>query len=312
MQNLYWQNTHNKEVKSIHMLKGHQGSVESVRFDPFNQQRVYTGSYDHTIKVWDIDSQKCIKTLNPHTLGVWCVDASSKDKLIASTSPDNSIIITDTTTDHAVMNFKGHFSKGYWVEFSPNGNKLITSGMDGCIQLFDVKKGNLFKEHRMDNKIVYKSRFVNDNKIMCCTSKGEILLFDENLNLLFEKKLSDTEIRTFNTCGNKMYTSFYDNKLRQFKFEAETSLLEYETDLVAHLDTINVIETCSERNLLLTGCKDSALHAWDMRNNSFKHNLVGHTDQIADIRVQKSGKLLVSASWDQTLRLYDLNKIQED
>ena len=309
MHNPHWQNTHNHELKSLHKFKDHAGSVETVRFCPHNQNKFYSGSHDHTIKQWDVSTLQCLKTLNVHNLGVWCLDPSPTSKLLASTSPDARVLLTDTNTDKVVMNFKGNFSKGYWVEFSNDGDKLVASGMDGCIQLYDIKKGSLYKEHRMDSAIVYNSKFISNDRILCCTSEGEILLFDDNLNVILQKKMTEHEIRSISVKDKRLFTSFYDNKVKGFDLDLANNTVELANEFDAHLDIVNVIRTAPNCGTLFTGSKDSALHAWDLDTCAFKNNLVGHIDQISDISIQQGGKLLVSASWDQSLRLYDISAI---
>lgn len=310
MLNQHWQNTHNKELKSLHQFKGHTGSIETVRFNPFDQNKFYSGSHDHSIKLWDLSNGQNLQTLNVHSSGVWCIDISSKDKLMASTSPDSNIVLTDMNSGQKVNTFKGNFTKGYWVQFSPDGNQLVASGMEGSIQLFDVKKGTLLKDYRIDDAIVYNTKFVNKNKIMSCTSKGDILIFDDSLNLILRKHLTEYEIRTICTKNNKFYTSFYDNKVREYVLNSESSDVDYHNEFEAHADIINVLETAHNHDLLFTGSKDSALHIWDMNTNAFVNNLVGHTDQISDIKMQTNGNILISASWDQTVRSYDVSNVQ--
>lgn len=45
-------------------LKGHTGSVVSL---VFGAGRLYSGSMDKTIRVWDLENMQCIHTLNKHS-----------------------------------------------------------------------------------------------------------------------------------------------------------------------------------------------------------------------------------------------------
>jgi WD40 repeat protein len=52
-----------KEQKRVLSLTGHSDWVTCVAFHP--EGKVFaTGSADHSIKIWDLNSKKCIKTLN--------------------------------------------------------------------------------------------------------------------------------------------------------------------------------------------------------------------------------------------------------
>lgn len=52
-----------------------------------------SGSWDKTIKIWDAESGKCIKTLEGHTKGVRSIAFSPDGKHIVSGSNDNTIKI---------------------------------------------------------------------------------------------------------------------------------------------------------------------------------------------------------------------------
>lgn len=309
MLNPFHQNAENKELKSKNSYKGHTGSVETVRFDTFDQNKFFSGSHDHTVKLWDVNTTQCIQTIKNHTSGVWCIDVSPTDKLLASTSPDATIVISDSSSGKKVMEFKADFVKGYWVEFSPNGNSIVASGMDGSVQLFDVRKGALIKDYKIDNTIVYNTKYRNDAIIVSCTSQGEILYFDSALNLIDKYQVTNKEIRSVCFKNDNLFTSFYDNKVRELSLDVSGKSLTAVSEFDAHINTINVLEASKDRDLLFTGSKDSTLHAWSTNPKTFKNNLVGHTDQISDIRLSKDGGLLVAASWDQSLRVYDISQI---
>ncbi|KAK6930642.1 WD40 repeat [Dillenia turbinata] len=76
-------------------LKGHEGAVVSL---VVGANRLYSGSMDHNIKVWDIDTSQCFQTLNGHsavvmTLLFW-------DQHLFSCSLDNTIKVWAASEDH--------------------------------------------------------------------------------------------------------------------------------------------------------------------------------------------------------------------
>ncbi|KAL7920860.1 hypothetical protein ACQKWADRAFT_152275 [Trichoderma austrokoningii] len=50
----------------LQTLEGHRGWVDSVVFSP-NGQRLASGSYDSTVRVWDANSGACLQTLEGHS-----------------------------------------------------------------------------------------------------------------------------------------------------------------------------------------------------------------------------------------------------
>jgi energy-coupling factor transporter ATP-binding protein EcfA2 len=71
-------------------LEGHSKSVNSVSFSP-DGKTLASGSYDKTIKVWNLETGKEIRTLNGHSNTVNSVSFSPDGKTLASGSHDKTI-----------------------------------------------------------------------------------------------------------------------------------------------------------------------------------------------------------------------------
>jgi WD40 repeat protein len=110
------------QVGKTKVLKGHTNYVLSV-FAKDNM--IISGSYDKTIKIWDIDTGSCLKTLEGHTYSVRSVYV--KDNLIVSGSWDNTIKIWDIDTGTCIKTLTGHTNGGLTVFVKDN---LIISGSE--------------------------------------------------------------------------------------------------------------------------------------------------------------------------------------
>ncbi|KAL2457356.1 Zinc finger CCCH domain-containing protein 48 [Forsythia ovata] len=75
------------------MMKGHNGAVCSLVVGANN--RLYSGSSDNTIRVWDLETFKCIQTLHGHTRDVKSVICW--DKYLLSASLDNTLKVWAAT-----------------------------------------------------------------------------------------------------------------------------------------------------------------------------------------------------------------------
>jgi WD40 repeat protein len=62
-------------------------------------ERLASGSYDNTVKVWDAQSGKVLRTLEGHTNGVWSVSWDARGERLAVGCGDGSHWIWDLTTD---------------------------------------------------------------------------------------------------------------------------------------------------------------------------------------------------------------------
>lgn len=59
----------------LHMLSGHTAAVRCVCY---NGKYVVSGAYDHTIRVWLPDQERCVHTLEGHTNRVYSLVVKRK------------------------------------------------------------------------------------------------------------------------------------------------------------------------------------------------------------------------------------------
>jgi WD40 repeat protein len=125
-------------------LEGHTGFVSSVVYSP-DGKTLASGSLDHTIKIWDTKTGKCINTLKGHKDWVLSVVYSPDGLTLASGSHDNTIKIWDIKTGKCINTlagfFKGHTDSVYSVAYSPDGLTLASHSWDCTIKIWDIKTG---------------------------------------------------------------------------------------------------------------------------------------------------------------------------
>ena len=71
-------------------LEGHSSTVYSVAFDP-SGSRLASGSYDQSVKVWELSTGECVATLEGHSSFVRSVAFDPSGSRLASGSDDRSV-----------------------------------------------------------------------------------------------------------------------------------------------------------------------------------------------------------------------------
>ena len=99
------------------------------------KRQVASGSDDKTVKLWDVTSGECLKTLIGHGKSVWTVSFSQDGKQLASGSDDKTVKLWDvegnkedfltvsgyTVTSVAFSKLQGHL----FTVFALSGDTLI-------------------------------------------------------------------------------------------------------------------------------------------------------------------------------------------
>jgi COMPASS component SWD3 len=69
--------------ETVRVLSGHSSFVFCVRYNP-QANLIVSGSFDESVKIWDVRRGRCMKTLPAHSNPVSGVDVSFDGTLIAS------------------------------------------------------------------------------------------------------------------------------------------------------------------------------------------------------------------------------------
>lgn len=103
-----------------------------------NDGYIASGSYDATIRIWNIESGQLTQLLKGHDFVVADVAFSPDGNLLASASYDESIKIWDWRRSEVLCTLNGHSGFVYSVAFSDAGSILISGGYDGTVRSWDL------------------------------------------------------------------------------------------------------------------------------------------------------------------------------
>ncbi|ETO04759.1 WD-repeat protein, partial [Reticulomyxa filosa] len=148
MSTFFMFDTFRSSSKLINTFIGHTDWVRSIDYSTFGDcQFICSGSHDNTVRVWDVDNNKQIRSFNGHSRHVNCVKFSSyyyhnhHQNVTCSSSWDKTIRFWDFKHNKQLQIFDGYAYGVNGIEFSPfNGGRYLCSGSyDYKIYLWDVE-----------------------------------------------------------------------------------------------------------------------------------------------------------------------------
>ena len=118
----------------------HSMEVNTVAFSP-EGSRVVSGSGDGTLKLWEAQSGRLIRTLEVHA-AVAAVAFSLDGVRVLSGNWDNTVKLWDAATGELVRSFVGHSAYVHSVAFSPDGRHVVSGSSDKTLKLWESPAGS--------------------------------------------------------------------------------------------------------------------------------------------------------------------------
>ena len=119
-----------------------------IFFFYFQSNLVVSGSFDESVRIWDVRTGKCLKTLPAHSDPVSAVHFNRDGSLIVSSSYDGLCRIWDTASGQCLKTLIDDDNPPVsFVKFSPNGKYILAATLDNTLKLWDYSKGKCLKTY---------------------------------------------------------------------------------------------------------------------------------------------------------------------
>ena len=244
----------------------HEGHRECVYTIQFFGKWLVSGSRDHTMRVWDLETKRLRgKPLIGHTQSVLCLqfDPRPEEDVIISGSSDTTIRIWRFSTGQHLQTLKAHKESVLNLRFDER--YLVTCSKDKLIKVWNRQEMDASSPNYP--KIDHKSSAQFPSYIVDTTHYSSLVL---------EQKIANRTIKTLSPYSLVM-------------------------QLEGHGAAINAIQIDCDKIVSASG--DRNIKIWDIRSGRLLHTLVGHHKGIAC--VQFDSKRIVSGSSDNSIRIYD-------
>ncbi len=300
-------------VKEPVILRGHTNAVVNVAITA-DGKRAVSCSYDKSLKVWNLETGKCLMTLKGHTLCVNSIAITPDGKKIVSCSDDETLKLWDLETGKCLDTFIGHKRDVKAVAITPDGTRAVSGSEDETLKLWDLETGECLMtlEGHTDQIWIWGVTVTSDGARVVSASIDKTLKvwhLETGECLATLKGHTDSVYGVAVTPdGKKVVSGAYDKTLKVWDIESKKCLVSLE----GHTSWIAGVAITPDGKRVVSGSADKTLKVWDLESGQCIATFKGHTGDVYGVAVTPDGKRVVSTSLDDTLRIWDMPEIEEE
>src|SRR5262249_49709422 len=129
-----------EEQTPRHVFRGRVGmGLRTLAFSP-NGGRLVAGGEKKTVKIWDVQTERELQSLDGHS-GDVSATAFSPDRegrWVASAGEDSTIKVWNSRTGELVHSFRGHTGLVTSLTFSRDGRQLFSGSRDKTVKVWNL------------------------------------------------------------------------------------------------------------------------------------------------------------------------------
>ncbi len=250
--------------QAIKELRGHSAPVYAIAFQP-DGERMATASFDHTLKVWDVDSGRLVQTFTGHKAKVLALSYSPDGRQLASAGLDGTVRVWDAASGRvrACLTSLNQCVQG--IAFTPDGHRLIACGETGVVEIWRTAEGSL--ERTISVEPAAMPLFA-----VAVSADGGLLA----------------------VAGLDGRIHLHDLATGQARHVLE-----------GHADAVYSLAFAPDGGSLLSGSGDQTVRRWDLKTREQSACLDGHRGAVYQVGYSPDGRRLVSAGTDGEVILWD-------
>ncbi|XP_045396740.1 periodic tryptophan protein 2 homolog isoform X2 [Lemur catta] len=191
---------------------------------------------------------------------------SSGDWIAFGCSGLGQLLVWEWQSESYVLKQQGHFNSMVSLAYSPDGQYIVTGGDDGKVKVWNTLSGFCF--------------------------------------VTFTEHSSGVTGVTFTATGYVIVTSSMDGTVRAFDLHRYRNFRTFTSPRPTQFSCVAVD---SSGEIVSAGAQDSfEIFVWSMQTGRLLDVLSGHEGPVSGLCFNPMKSILASASWDKTVRLWDM------
>ena len=285
---------------------GHLKKVVSVAFPPPDGKAFSVGE-DRSIRIWELDSGRCLKNLRTFTF-VPVAGAFSPDGRLAATSYGDAFKTVDLwNMDQARLLRRYQGMGASQVCFSPDSQYLAASGSAGRIRILDTSSDKIVCELPLSSGRASSLALLEGGKRLAVGMEdGRLMVINvESQAPLFSAEAHQGQVSCMKVSpdGAVILTGGVDEVVRLWELGSAKELIRY----VGHRGTITTVSFVADGVYLVSGSEDGTMKIWDTSSGRCYRTIIAPGEEAKCCAASSDGKRLVTGGAGGSVRLWTID-----
>lgn len=267
------------------------GHTECVYTIQYSGNYLVSGSRDQTIKIWDLEIQRCVRTLwGAHRSSVLCLQFDAEQDLIVSGGSDSLVVLWKFSTGEIIRNMtEAHTESVLNLRF--DDRYLVTCSKDKMIKLWNRKQiaraDPLVPAAWTDELAAKWTRHVSDETL-------------EEYSLIGVLEGHSAAVNAIQLHKGLIVSASGDRTIKLWDINTLTCIREFNH----HLKGIACVQFDGRR--IISGSSDKSVMIFDVATTAPVARLNGHQDLVRTVQARfgdmsVTDKELSEAAWEADL-----------
>src|SRR5271157_5808756 len=307
-------------------LTGHSSSVYGVAVTA-DGQRAVSASGDRTLKVWDVASGREQLTPTGHSSSVYGVAVTADGQRAVSASEDKTLKVWDLDSGRELLTLKGHTDRVTAVAVTPDGQRAVSASEDKTLKVWDLDSGRELRTLKGHTDRVTAVAVTPDGQRAVSASPDKTLKVWELASGRELRTLTghSDQVRAVAVTpdGQHVVSASFDKTLKVWELASGREL----RTLKGHESYVTAVAVTPDGRRAVSASLDDTLKVWDLKSayrfrfvprligrmltGRALRTLSGHSAYVTGVAVTPDGRRAVSASLDDTLKVWDLKSGRE-
>jgi WD40 repeat protein len=262
-----------------------------------------------SIPLWNLQNNSLERTLTLKGNKVRRVRFSPNGRWLVVVTASGRIQVQDIQRDVQVSSINGHSLKVTSLAFNPSGSLLVTASEDRTAKLWELQKGTLLKAFPGHQKAVTGvSIDPLDQTLATSSLDGTVRLWELSTGKLTKTLQHSSAVLhvCFDNDATWLVTATSNRTLQSWDLQKARV-----AGVTGHGSRIRLMAFQSRQPQMLASSNDTSALLWDLKTGALLWSLQGHREGISAIAMSADGTLAATASFDKTIRLWDLTRRQQ-